>query len=100
MPVSPDLIAHTLEEESLTSPGLAYIAVVQEVLREHAREAAEARRGAELGDLPTEPGRPGVFAWLHNGPSSGQRAVLAYNKAASPLRCSAPAKSPLVLCNW
>lgn len=66
-----------------------YVAAQEEVLREHAREAAEARRGAELGDLPTEPGRPGVFAWLHNGPSSGQRAVLAYNKAASPLRQAA-----------
>ena len=59
----------------------------QEELRETAKEAAELRRGAELGDLPTEPGRSGVFAWLHDGPRSGQRATLAYNKAASSLRC-------------
>ena len=59
---------------------------MQEVMLEHAREAAEARRQAELGKLPTEPVREWVFAWLHDGPHSGRRAVLAYNKSSSGLR--------------
>ena len=51
-----------------------------------AEASARARRGPELGELPTEPSRHGVFAWLENGPRRGALCHLAYNKNAGELR--------------
>ncbi|CAL8472333.1 g11876 [Coccomyxa elongata] len=58
---------------------------LDEMLKEATAIVAE-RRGPEIAALRTEQGRQGVFAWAGGGPTAGQRAVLAYNKAHGPLR--------------
>lgn len=66
----------------------------QEEMRREAAASVAARRGPELAALRTEAARPGVFAWAGGPPAAGESAVLAYNKAAGPLRCP-PRKSLL-----
>ena len=83
--LSPDLALQTYYSSLRCSLSLVVL-IGQEEFMAQAKEAAEERRGTELGDLPTEPGRHGVFAWLHNGPRTRQRATLAYNKACGNLR--------------
>ena len=68
------------------SSQLRPVFLVQAMAQNAAEASAQARRGPELGELPTEPSRHGVFAWLAEGPRRGAVCHLAYNKNASEIR--------------
>ena len=76
---------------------LRLVFLVQALAQGAAEASAQARRGPELGELPTEPSRHGVFAWLEDGPRRGAVCHLAYNKNASEIRWAASLIAALCL---
>ncbi len=46
------------------------------------------RRGKTVASLPAVAAKPGVFAWLNNGPEAGTNSWLVYNRISGPLRHS------------
>lgn len=53
-----------------------------------AESVAEERRSPEVANLPTASRQDHLFAWSQGGPQAGRRTLLAYNRAAGPLRYS------------
>ena len=54
--------------------------------RREAEAVGEERRSAEVANVPTAARQEHLFAWASGGPEAGRRTLLAYNRAAGPLR--------------
>ena len=55
-----------------------------------AESVVEERRSPEVANLPTSSRQDHLFAWSQGGPQAGRHTMLAYNRAAGPLRQAAP----------
>ncbi|KAK9861945.1 hypothetical protein WJX84_010056, partial [Apatococcus fuscideae] len=65
-----------------------------------AESVVEERRSPDVANLPTSSRQDHLFAWSQGGPQAGHRTLLAYNRAAGPLRNSSDVSVVLGYDGW